>query len=170
MVSHLQKQIINDIFTLFVKENILLESRSYEEFNVVNRIQDIDNLINSKFISGSDRQATLVSMAIMYVNMCMIFAKSNLPSAEYKNFMVFFRLMDYDKEEFAWVEIFYTRHSDSVKLIRECDKIDLQECEFYDTIKNVIGIIDFNCYYYEDKELGERYYSFVPKILSHSIA
>lgn len=162
----IQKRIIDDIFALFSKEHLLSENNIYEEFNIINRVQHIERLVNSNIISKQAEPALLVSLAIMYANMCMIYAKSNLSLEEYQNFMVLFRLMDFDDGGNSfWVEIFYTRHADQIQLVRESDKIAIQNCALFEQINHVVGLSDFNCFYFKNCESEERYYSFVPKCL-----
>ncbi|MBP5214420.1 MAG: hypothetical protein J6032_07405 [Bacteroidales bacterium] len=80
----------------------------------------------------------------------MLYAKSHLSSKEYQHFLVLFRLMDFDEKDnsFAWTELFYTRHEEKVHLVRESDKIEIQNCIFFEQIRQVAGLADFDCYYY----------------------
>ena len=169
-INH-QHRILNNIFSLLRKEDVLSRTQNnYEEFSVLSFTPDIDSLVKQNYIAQSDRQNVLVTMAIMYVNMCLAHARCHLTSNDRENYLVYFRIQDFDSDSgFAWTEVLYTRHANKVHLEHKSNKIDIQDCEVYDEIKHVIGLSDFICYYNEGKDSSDRYYAFVPKSLSHLI-
>lgn len=165
-----QKQILKDVFALFSKEDILSEKMyMYEEFNIVNRYRHIQDLAKNNIISKQAEQAVLVTMAIMYVNMCMLYAQSHLSHEEFQKFLVLFTLDDCNEEEdFAWTEILYTNQSDKIQFVKESDKIEFQDCKYYEQIKEVEGLSDFDCYFVVYDDFFRRY-CFVPKCYRSSM-
>lgn len=166
----IQNRIIKDIFSLIESQCILEKDLdSCELFYLWYHTRSLSYIINNHKIAKENRQAASVSLGIMYVNMCILYAKFNLTPEQYDNFFAFICL-DYSNRYFgyAWPNITYSKQGKDDYIIKSFVKIELSECKLYEQIKDVVGLSDFECYYRKPDYGGFEYY-LVPKSMSHLI-
>ncbi len=167
----LQNRIIKDIISIFEEERILRET-DVEEFLIWRHTRSLSWIINDHKIAKADRQAAAVSLGIMYINMSLLYAKFNLTPKEFETFLVYILLNDFNYscriDGYANTEIIYTKHADIYPLLHKSAKIDIKDCKVYEQIKDVVGLSDFDCYYYMREDLDDEQYYLVPKFLSQA--
>ncbi len=161
----------NTIFKQIVKyiddHNILNQNEMCEQMPVFHVLPELDCLSN--FINKDYYISFCVNMAIMYVNQGLLYAKSNLSAAEFKNYIIYFDLCvnKDDVEDYITVDVVFSRKAkEHFPMLKEI--VDVNKTKVYKYIKDSVGINDFSCHYYKN-EYEDEYYSFVPQIIEDYI-
>lgn len=119
------------------------------------------------YIKEKDLTASSISMAIMYLNQTLLYAKSKLPADEFDDYMAWIvvdkEISCFDEDHFYFLEVYFSKQARNFFTINPLPSFDIKnDAPFYELIKDVIGINDFCCYALSDFE-GVVYYHFVPK-------
>ena len=140
----------------------------YEDFECFDTIYHEEITFLEPIICKQDLTAFIVNMAIMYVNQGLIYAKNKLSVKVFDNYMIWFEVEKYkeffDEDHFHFTKVNFTHRASKIFSWLLVHPIDIKkdDSEFYELIKDVIGINDFCCYAQYDFD-GDAYYHFVPK-------
>lgn len=146
------------------EDNVLFDCGDVEELEPItyNEIKYLKSVIQDDYLT-----AFSVNMAIMYVNQGLLYAKSKLSAGEFDNYMIWFQVAKekdiFDEDHFYFTRVNFSLHANERFFWQLASSFDIKEdSEFYELIKDVIGINDFCCYAQYDFD-GDAYYHFVPK-------
>ena len=148
--------------------DILYDYETFEQMPVFCRYEQLDCL--DDFIDKENYDTFLVNMAIMYVNQGILHAKHKLSKTDFKNYIICFAI-EYDTEileamDYLNPQVCFSRKKSEILNEDWLGKpIALEDIEFYDKVKDIVGINDFayykNTFKYEDEVI--TWYHFVPK-------
>ena len=148
--------------------DILRDYETEEQMPMYYRLEQLDCL--DDFIDKESYDTFFINMAIMYVNQGILHAKHKLSNEEFKNYLIYFAV-ECDDENFELfghqdTQVFFSRKKDEILNEDWLGKpIALEDIEFYDKVKDIVGINDFayykNTFKYEDEVI--TWYHFVPK-------
>ena len=160
MNQFIVKKIINNLD----KFDILHDYEDYECFEVIYN-EEVTFL--KSFISKQDITTFSINMAIMYVNQGLLYAKNKLSVAALDNFMIWFEVYKHESSknilEYYDTVVQFSQRASNVFSWHLMHQIEIkQDAEFYELIKDVIGINDFCCYV-TNVDGEDVDYAFVPK-------
>jgi len=162
----------NDIFNRIIKyidrHDILYDYDTYEQMPVFHTLPELDCL--SPFIKKEYNTSFCVNMAVMYVNQGLLHAKSNLSEKDFHNYIIYFYVCinkDDDDGDFITTDVVFSRKAKE-QIAKFETPINIQDTNIYEYVKDIIGINDFSCYYYEN-EFEDEFYIFLPKSLEKRI-
>ena len=141
--------IIKEIKDFIDEHNILRDYETFEQMQMFYRIKDLDCLSTS--IAKELYTPFFADMAIMFVNMGLLYAKSQLSEEEQKDYLIYWGI----------------EHS---RYLNEA--VDYKNTKIYKYVKDVIGMSEFTCYYTkseEDECESVEYYCFIPKKIEQQI-
>lgn len=145
------------------EHDVLYDYETYEQMPIFYRYKELDCL--DSVIRKEDYTAFFVNLAIMYVNIGLLYAKKKLTKEEQKDYLIYFMIyyIDEDIEEdgFVRVDVVFTRKAkEHLKLFNK--PVDFRNTKINKYIKDIIGINEFSCHLYESKENDEydQYYFF----------
>ncbi len=166
----MKNKIIENIQKYIYENDILRDYKTYEQMPVIDRYAELKCLENT--IKKDYYTSFLASIAIMYINYGLLFAKSLLSKEELDNYVIFWGL-EYSQEViddigFIVPQVYYTRKA---KLLLEYTytPINIKKTKVYRYVKNLLELDEFSCYFVDSK--GDEYeqYFFIPKILEQRI-
>lgn len=146
------KKDIKIIFDLFeyIKSgsgNILEHTETYEAFHVIKNYYQLELL---KDVDIYDRQSVLVTMAMMYLNLGLIYAKKHLGPKDFESYKMWIQIyIDQDAyKEFGCYDVFilWTRNGNKGYDMSNMKEIQWSDCELYPMIKQVQGLHGFSCF------------------------
>ena len=160
MNQYVSRKILNEL-----DSDLVL--RDYEDFECMDVVHIGEHDCLKSYITENDLTAYMVNMSIMYVNQGLLYAKRNLSSEDFDDYMMWFEIRKdndffkdlhfYDctvqfsrrmRKIFSW----YLNKTFSIENDRELSPL----------LKDVNGLGDFNCYVVSECE-SEVVYAFVPK-------
>lgn len=155
-------KVIENIQKYLCDNDILRNCETYEEIPVIERYKELECI--EKVIKKDDYTSFMTNIAIMYTNVGLIYAKSQLSKEEFDKYAIFWGL-EYSKEVISDIgfivpSIFFTRKA-NVLLEYLNNPIDIKHTKVYDYIKNLIGINEFLCYLGESEEDEFQQYFFI---------
>ena len=146
--------------------------RDYETFEIMpifNQYKELDCL--KYFIKKEYYTSFFVDLAIMYVNLGFLYAKSQLKKNDLNNYLIGFEVfyIEENVKELGYlsdVHVFYTRKAKSI-LNNIGVPVDYKQTKIYNYVKNQTGLSDFTCYFLYSEEYGEAIeeFFFIPKKL-----
>jgi len=165
--------IIKEIKDFIDEHNILRDYETFEQMQMFYRIKDLDCLSTS--IAKEHYTPFFADMAIMFVNMGLLYAKSQLSEEEQKDYLIYWGI-EYIEENivedgFLHVDVCYTRKGkEHLSYLNEA--VDYKNTKIYKYVKDVIGMSEFTCYYTkseEDECESVEYYCIIPKKIEQQI-
>ena len=145
--------IIKEIKDFIDEHNILRDYETFEQMQMFYRIKDLDCLSTS--IAKELYTPFFADMAIMFVNMGLLYAKSQLSEEEQKDYLIYWGI-EYIEENivedgFLHVDVCYTRKGkEHLSYLNEV--VDYKNTKIYKYVKDVIGMSEFTCYYTKSEE------------------
>lgn len=140
-------KVIEDIIDIIKRTSLTEHTELYEVMPVLSNT-DLLKLVDE--VGIDDYQSLLVSMAIVYVNIGMLYARHNLNEHELENFRIWFQV-DHDKETyddcgFFMVNVCFTRDFKRCFSTCQLQKIQLKDYKLYPMLSRVNGFDSFSCF------------------------
>ena len=166
----MKNKIIENIHNYMSENDILRDYETYEQMSVIDRYVELKCLEDT--IKKEYYTSFLASIAILYINYGLLYAKSQLSNEVFNNFAIFWGL-EYSQEViddigFIVPQIYYTKKA-KVLLEYTNNPIDIKKTKVYKYVENLIDLNEFSCYIGESEEGEYTQYFFIPKILEQHI-